>query len=133
MNLQEFEWKVGLLAAAQVFDAETKEALGHVRDIVAALRASRGLPYNFNAKDLLAEVWAGQVTDEVEPVEPSGGMKAMAGYLKHQGVTQSFQFEVAGDATVVEKDAACLAALREVVEVDFLEIGEEAKEDAKNG
>lgn len=60
MNIKDLEWKLGLFADAAVFDAESKEALRHARDIVAALRAARDLPNTFNAKDLIAEVWATQ-------------------------------------------------------------------------
>lgn len=66
MNIKDLEWKLGLFADAAVFDAESKEALRHARDIVGALRASRDLPPNFNAKDLVGEVWASQITTEVE-------------------------------------------------------------------
>lgn len=57
MNIRDLEWKLGLFANAAVFDAESKEALRHARDIVAALRAAHDLPPVFNAKDLVAEVW----------------------------------------------------------------------------
>lgn len=60
MNIKDLEWKLGLFADAAVFDADSKEALRHARDIVAALRAARDLPNTFNAKDLIAEVWATQ-------------------------------------------------------------------------
>lgn len=61
MDIKDLEWKLGLFADATVFDAESKEALRHARDIVAALRAARELPTNFDAKGLVGEVWACQV------------------------------------------------------------------------
>lgn len=64
MNIKDLEWKLGLFADAAVFDAESKEALRHARDVVAALRASRDLPPDFQAKDLVTEVWAGQVSSD---------------------------------------------------------------------
>lgn len=61
MNIKNLEWKLGLFADAAVFDAESKEALRHARDIVAALRAARDLPNDLNAKGLVDAVWASQV------------------------------------------------------------------------
>ena len=63
MNIKDLEWKLGLFADAAVFDVESKEALRHARDIVAALRAARDLPKDFNAKDLVGEVWAAQIDE----------------------------------------------------------------------
>lgn len=62
MNIKDLEWKLGLFSDAAVFDAESKEALRHARDIVAALRAARDLPPDFDAKKLVTEVWAGQAS-----------------------------------------------------------------------
>ena len=58
MNLKDLEWKLGALVGVTVFDEESKEALRHARDIVAALRASRDLPSDLNAKFLVREVWS---------------------------------------------------------------------------
>lgn len=64
MKIKDLEWKLGLFADAAVFDAESKEALRHARDIVAALRASRDLPQDFDARELVGEVWAGQKSSD---------------------------------------------------------------------
>lgn len=123
MKIKDLEWKLGLFADAAVFDAESKEALRHARDIVAAVRASRDLPPDFNAKELVGEIWAGQVTDEAK-AEGDGPVDVFAGHLTIDGKVIDVEFQAPAGATQVEKDAAFLAALAQQVEIDYLSIGE---------
>ena len=56
MNLKSLEWELGLLADSPVLSESSTETVRHARNIVAALRAARDLPYDFKAKDLAGEI-----------------------------------------------------------------------------
>ena len=58
MNIKDLEWKLGLLADAAVFDAESKAALRHARDIVATLRAALNLANDSDANRLVDSICA---------------------------------------------------------------------------
>lgn len=63
MNLKDVEWKLGLLADVQVFDAESKTAIRLARDLVATLRVSCDLANDFEAEGLIGKVSALHVED----------------------------------------------------------------------
>ena len=71
MNLQDLEWKLGILASVSVFGKDEQKALQIARDVVSALRAARDLPHTFNADDLVKEVWACDIAD-MSCINPCG-------------------------------------------------------------
>lgn len=82
----------------------------------------------------------GEHSDSVAPeaptqasADPSAAMIHYTGYLAHDGVRVEADFRVPADASTTETDAAFLAALAMVADVNYLELGRlDAAEDTES-
>lgn len=114
MDLKSFEWRMELLASANILEAESRQALRVARDIAAALRASRDLPPDFNASNLVSEVWKGQVA--------TGELRSFTGHASIEGTRICVEFTAPADASLAEKDSAFLSALAQKIEINYLQV-----------
>lgn len=124
MNLRDFEHTIGRLAAASILGKEEQQALRVAQEIVATLRTRRDLPANFNAQDLAAELAAQLAPSEPDnPATSSTQREVFTGYVTLDGHRIQVDFDVPVGADVQTKDAAFLAALGQVAELDYLSMG----------
>lgn len=124
MNLRDFEHTIGRLATASILGKEERQALQVAQEIVAILRTNRELPANFNAQDLAAELAAQLAPSEPDnPATSSTQREVFTGYVTIDGHRTQVDFDVPVGADMQTKDAAFLAALGQIAELDYLSMG----------